>query len=294
MQNIVLYLSTVLIWGTTWFAIKMQVGVAPDELAIVYRGIIGATGLVLWCKIKKLSLRFNALDHIYLFLLGLSMFSLHYLFIYNASHYMVSGVVAVIFSSVGFCSILNNWIFFNVRPSLYTIFGALVGISGLSLFFWHELSNISTQEQVIEGIALSSIGVLIFSLGGTISKRNTNMGLPIIPSAAIASIYGAIVMIIYTLFIKKIEFILPNNIAYWGAVIYLAVFASIISFICYFKIVQNIGPELAGYTTVVAPLIALVISSVKEGYIWSIADIFGLIFVVLGNILVLAKKRKFD
>lgn len=291
MQNIILYATVVLIWGSTWFAIKLQVGTAPDEISIFYRAVMTAIGLIVLCKAKGLPLRFSWKNHIFLFLLGISMFSMHYLFIYNATSYMISGLVAVIFSSVGFFSILNNFIFFKVRPNLYTILGALIGISGLCIFFWTEVSDVSIRGSVLEGIALSTIGALVFSLGGAITKRNINQKLPLIPSTTIASIYGAIIIFIYTIYIRGETFIFPDNITYWSAVAYLSFLSSIIAFLCYFKIVQNTGPELAGYTTVVAPVVALIISSYIEGYEWSMEDIMGLLLVILGNVLVMVKKN---
>lgn len=290
MYNILLYAVTVIIWGTTWFAIKLQIGVAPDELSILYRAILAAIGLISWCKINKLSLRFKAIDHIFLFLLGLSMFSLHYFFIYNATHYLISGVVAVIFSGVGFFSILHNFIFFKVKPRLRTILGIIIGISGLCLFFWHEVTEVSMKSATIEGLILSGAGVLIFSLGGAIGKRNINRGLAIVPGVAMAATYGAIVIFFYITIIKHQELILPQNMLYWTSVLYLALFGSIISFLCYMQIVKNIGPELAGYTTVVAPVIALIISSLMEGYQWSPEDLLALGLVLLGNVMVISKK----
>src|SRR5262245_5237964 len=109
MNNVLLYIVTVLIWGTTWFAIKLQIGHAPDLISILYRAVLAALCLLAWCTIKGFSLRFKLKDHIFLCGLGLSMFSLHYLFLFNAMHYLVSGVSAIVFSSVSFFNILNNF-----------------------------------------------------------------------------------------------------------------------------------------------------------------------------------------
>ena len=37
LSNRVLYLTTVLIWGSTWLAIEFQLGVVAPEVSIVYR-----------------------------------------------------------------------------------------------------------------------------------------------------------------------------------------------------------------------------------------------------------------
>lgn len=290
MNNTILYIITVLIWGTTWYAIKLQVGLAPDEVSIFYRSAFAAIVLAVWCYTKELSLRFKWQDHLFLCLLGLSMFSLHHLFVYKATNYIVSGTIAVVFSGISFLSILNNYIFFRVKPSLNVVLGALMGISGLCVFFWHEISNVTIQGVTIKGLSLAATGTLIFSLGSSISKRNNKNGLGIIPATTMGMIYGAVAMAIY-IAIKSTSLVFPENLVYWSSLLYLVIPGSIIAFLCYFNLVKNIGPELAGYTTVLFPVVALAVSAGFEGYQWSVADLLGLALVICGNILVMRKKK---
>lgn len=289
MNNAILYVITVLIWGTTWFAIKLQIGHAPNEISILYRAFLAAVCLLVWCKIKGFSLNFKIKDHVFLCLLGLSMFSLHYLFVYNATKYIVSGVIAVVFSGVSFLSILNNFIFFRTKPSLNIILGVFMGVSGLCIFFWHEVTQVTLQNTALKGFILAGIGTLIFSLGSSISKRNHNHGLDIIPSMAIGMVYGTLAMLIYTM-TQSNEFVLPNSFVYWASLLYLVIPGSIIAFLCYLQLIKNIGPELASYTTVLFPVMALIVSWALEGYEWSTTDLLGLSFVLFGNILVMTKK----
>jgi drug/metabolite transporter (DMT)-like permease len=289
MNNIVLYLLTVLIWGTTWFAIKLQVGHAPNEISILYRSALAAVILLTWCKINKISLRFNLKDHLFLCALGLSMFSLHYLFVYNATNYIVSGVIAVVFSGVSFLSILNNFIFFRTKPSFNISLGALIGMGGLCVFFSDEITQVTLRDNTLKGLELAVIGTLIFSLGSSISRRNHGKGLGIIPSMTIGTVYGTLAMLIYTI-VQASHFVLPTSFTYWASLFYLVILGSIVAFLCYLKLIKNIGPELAGYTTVLFPVVALVVSWTLEGYSWSISDLFGLVLVIFGNVLVMRKQ----
>lgn len=291
MNTLILYIITVLIWGTTWFAIKLQTGHAPDEISILYRGALAALILLLWCQVKGLSLRFSLKNHLFLGLLGLSMFSLHYLFVYNATNYLVSGVIALVFSGVSFLSIVNNFIFFRIKPSPNTIIGSFIGIGGLCIFFWNEMTQVSRQNNFLKGLALAGIGTIIFSLGSSISKRNNNQQLEIIPSMTMGLIYGTVVMLIYTL-VQSNPFVLPTNIIYWVSLLYLVIPGSIVAFLCYLQLIKNIGPEMAGYTTVLFPIVALIISGVYEGYQWSSTHLLGLLLVIIGNILVMKKKSQ--
>lgn len=293
MNNVFLYVLTVLIWGTTWFAIKLQTGYAPNEISIFYRALLATVCLLLWCKFNKLSLRFKLIDHVFLCGLGLSMFSLHFIFVYGATKHIVSGVIAVVFAGVSFLSILNNYIFFRVKPNFNVSLGAVIGMSGLCVFFWDQITHISQEGNFLKGLMLASIGTLIFSLGSSISKRNHNEGLKIIPAMAMGMVYGTLAIFIYTLS-QSTPFVLPASVTYWASLLYLVILGSIVAFLCYLKLIKNIGPELAGYTTVLFPIVALSVSWVLEGYQWSTTHLLGLGFVIVGNILVIRKKPLSD
>lgn len=292
-SNLSLYLLTILIWGTTWFAIKLQVGHAPDEISILYRAVLAALFLFVWCRIKGYGLRFKLKDHFFLCLLGLSMFSLHYLFVYNATNYVVSGVVAVVFSGVSFLNILNNFSFFRTKPTLNVVLGALIGITGLSIFFWDEMTHVSLRDKTLTGVTLAGIGTLIFSLGSSITKRNQKEGLENIPAMTIGMCYGALAMFLYT-WGNATPFAFPSAPLYWASLLYLVIPGSVIAFGCYLKLIQNIGPERAGYTAVLFPVVALFVSWALEGYEWSKNDLIGLACVISGNILVMRKKPLFN
>lgn len=291
MNSTLLYIITVLIWGTTWYAIKLQVGLAPDEVSIFYRAAFAAICLVIWCYIKGFRLRFKGRDHFFLCLLGLSMFSLHYLFVYRATSYIVSGTIAVVFSGVSFLSILNNYVFFRAKPSINVVLGALIGISGLCIFFWHEVTNIDLQGTTIQGLSLAATGTLIFSLGSSISKRNNKCGLSTVPAMTMGMIYGTLAMAIY-LGMKSTPLVFPSSLVYWSSLLYLVIPGSIIAFLCFLTLVKDIGPERAGYTAVLFPVVALFISASFEEYQWSMADFVGLALVICGNILVMRKKGR--
>lgn len=156
-------------------------------------------------------------------------------------------------------------------------------------YFGNEITQISLQNTFLKGLMLAGIGTLMFSLGSSISKRNHNNGLEIIPSMAMGMVYGTLAMLIYAL-TQSSSFVLPESPVYWASLLYLVVPGSIVAFLCYLKLIKDIGPELAGYTTVLFPIVALVVSWALEGYNWSITHLLGLVLVIFGNVLVMRKK----
>ena len=71
MSNWLLYVVTVLVWGTTWIAIEFQIGDVAPEVSVFYRYLFAAVLLFAWCRIQGRQLRFGARAHSRFILLGL-------------------------------------------------------------------------------------------------------------------------------------------------------------------------------------------------------------------------------
>ena len=70
MHSTSLYLATVLIWGSTWFAIKFQLGQVEAEVSLVYRFLLAAIILLIFCLLTRRKLRFSASQHVFIALQG--------------------------------------------------------------------------------------------------------------------------------------------------------------------------------------------------------------------------------
>ncbi len=289
MVNWLLYFVTVFIWGSTWLAIKFQLGEVAPAVSIFYRFALASSLLVLYCIIWKKSLRFSLKNHGFLLLLGACMFSLNYIFIYNATFYLISGLVSVIFSLVGLFNILNNYLFFKIKPTKLILSGAICGLVGIVTIFYKDLFHISFQDKILVGVCLALVATFLFSLGNIVSRINHIRGMRLVPSTALAMSYGTLIMCGYIL-IQRIPFTVSNQWVYWGSLLYLAIPGSIIAFLCYLSLISRIGPERAGYATVFFPVVALIFSFFAESYQWTSHTLLGIGLVILGNYLVMRKK----
>ncbi len=244
-----------------------------------------------WCRYKKQKLSaLSAIDHVYMILLALSMCSVHHIFIYSSTQYVPSGVVAVVFSTVSFFNIIYNFIFYRNIPRMNIVFGIALGVFGLGLFFAPDISNTAMQSQVTKGILLAGVGSMLFAFGSMVTKRNQNKGIPSSTAITMASIYGAIIIFLYA-WVRDIPFIWPESPTYWGSVLYLTVFGSVVAFLCYLNLVRNVGPAMAGYATIMFPPVALFISSLFEAYQWKLLHLLGLAFVLIGNVFIIWHKK---
>ena len=284
-----LYAATVLIWGTTWLGIKLQLGSVDPMVSVFYRFVAAAVILMVYCRLAGLRMRFHPKDHIFMALQGLVLFSVNYWIIYMASVHLTSGLVAVIFSSIVFMNMINGALLMGSPIRLSVVLGGVIGIAGIAIVFWPEISSFSLSDKTALGVVLTMISTFMASLGNIISARHQKYELPVIQTNAYGMAYGAVIMGIVVIASGK-PFNFETTLVYIGSLFYLAVFGTVIAFGCYLKLIGKIGADRAAYATMLFPIVALAISTFYEGYQWSVPNIIGMLLVLVGNGLVINKK----
>jgi drug/metabolite transporter (DMT)-like permease len=284
-----LYGTTVLIWGTTWLGIKFQLGSVDPMVSVLYRFIAAAIIMMVYCKLAGLKMRFRLKDHMFMALQGMFLFSINYWVIYLASVHLTSGLVAVIFSSIVFMNIINGAVLMGSPIRFNVVVGGVIGITGITIVFWPDISSFSLSDKAAVGIMLTAGGTFMASLGNIISARHQKYELPVIQTNAYGMAYGALIMGIIVIVGSK-AFNFDMSFRYVGSLFYLVVFGTVIAFGCYLKLIGKIGADRAAYAAMLFPIVALAISTVYEGYQWSAHNIIGMVLVLIGNGLVINKK----
>ncbi|WP_339510933.1 DMT family transporter [Pseudomonas sp. RL_15y_Pfl2_60] len=289
-MNLSLYLMTVLIWGTTWIALKLQLGVVAIPLSIAYR--FGLAAAVLFA-ILLVSGRLQKMDRrgqMICLVQGLCLFCINFMCFYTASQWIPSGLVAVIFSTATLWNALNARLFFKQRIAANVLAGGALGLFGLGLLFWPELAGHEASPETLLGIGLAVIGTLCFSAGNMLSSLQQKAGLKPLTTNAWGMFYGALMLLVICL-VTGTPFTFEANSRYIGTLLYLAIPGSVIGFTAYLTLVGRMGPERAAYCTVLFPVVALNISVFAEGYQWTAPALMGLVLVMLGNVLVFRKPK---
>ncbi len=281
-----LYFTSVFIWGSTFFAIKFQLGEVPEELSVAYRFALAAALLFAWCLARGVRLRFAPRQLAWMALQGLSLFCVNYVLIYWATVYLTSGLVAVLFSTIVLMNIVNGALIFRRPVSVSMVAGALLGVAGIALVFRPELAHLDTDAGALRGLALALLGTYVASLGNMVSARNQRYGLPVIQTNAWGMAASALMLTLAAL-AQGTPFAFEFTPGYALSMLYLALFGSVIAFGSYLTLLGRIGPEKAAYAMVLFPLVALAISTVFENYLWTPSAIAGVALVALGNVLII-------
>ena len=288
MQNLALYLSTVLIWGSTWFVITFQLGVVDPLLSLAYRFGLGAVMLFAFClafgrfRNRSISLR----NHIFIALQGLFLFCLNYWVFYIATGYLASGLVAVLFSTISVMNIINQAVFFKIRVKPPVVLGSLLGLIGIGLVFRPEIQSLDLSDGSVIGLGLCILATFLASIGNMFAVRNRRADLPVIETNGYGMAYGAAISFVIALF-SGVPITFDASFDYVWSLAYLALFGSVIAFCCYLTLVGRIGADRAAYSAVLFPIVALTLSTMFEGYVWTGDAIIGVSLILAGNVLAL-------
>ena len=283
-MNAFLYLLTVLIWGSTWIAIKWQLGVVPAPVSIAYRFWIAAVVLLVILVVSGRQVRPPRQAWRYLTAQGVALFCCNFLCFYYASQWVPSGLVAVVFSTAPLWNSINGRLFLGRPLQPQVVLGALLGLAGIAMLFLPQMSGHWTDGGMLRGLGLAVLGTLFFSTGNLLSSRMQALGLTPWLTNTWAMFIGAGVLTLLGLLLGM-PFTIEPSMRYVGSLLYLAVPGSVIGFTAYLLLVGRLGPEKAAYCTVLFPVVALTISTFFEGYHWNALAFAGLACVLGGNLL---------
>lgn len=287
-QNVLLYVVTILIWGSSWLAIKFQLGVVDPMVSVAYRFLLASGISWIYCRYSGLQLSFRLRDHGFMFLQGVSLFALNYWLFYISELTLTSGLAAVIFSTIVVMNMLNGAIFLKNRLELRVVIGAVLGLSGIILVFWPEVSDFETGSENLFAATLAVLATFLASLGNIASARNQREGIPVVQSNTYGMTYGALLMLVLAWSTGR-EFNFEFTVLYVSSLVFLSIFASIIAFWSYLTLLGRVGVERAAYATLIFPLVALGISTIFEGYQWSAYAVIGIVLILGGNLLILKR-----
>ena len=290
MSNLLLYIITVLIWGSTWFAIEFQLGVVEPEVSIVYRYAAASILLFAWSRLRGLNLRFGLRQHGWFVILGFFLFCLNYILAYRAQIYITSALTAIAFSTIVWMNIINARLFFGVRAGARVVFGSVLGVAGIVTLFAPQIGELTLSDSVFFGSVLAVLGALVASFGNMASQRAQKDKLPVIQSNAWGMFYGTLLTGAIAL-VEGHPFAFEWTAGYVASLAYLSVFGSIVAFGAYLTLLGRIGAHKAGYAMVMFPVVALILSALFEGLEIDLSIVIGTVLVLTGNLFVLRTPR---
>lgn len=275
-----------LIWGTTWFAITLQLGVVDPTASVTYRFALAALCLFLFCWIRKDPIALTRRQHLAVFGQGVLTFSIQYSMVYEAEQHIASAVVAVIFAGLAFANLVLFRVLLGQKADWRAWVGAGLGVVGVAAMFVAELRRAGGGEEAMFGLIIALIAMVIAASGNLAAWKAQKEGAPVLSSVAWAMAYGSALVFLYGL-VTGVEFTLELTPAYIGSLLYLSIFGSVVAFALYFMLARAKGYALASYISAITPPIALGMSVIFEDARFGWEAVLGIALVLGGQILLI-------
>lgn len=291
-MTLFLYAATVLIWGSTWIAIKFQLNGTPEDVSIGARFIFASLVLFGIAMLRRRPVRLAREFWPMVAVQGALMFCANYVLVYRGTNFISSGLMAVIFTLLIPANQLNEFVFFRKPIAARVALAGLLGVVGVTLMFWPELSTSdwSWSGGALAGIGLGIASVYCASLGNMAAVVNTGRKLPVTAVNAWGMLFGGTLSLALAMILGE-PFEIHWDIDYAVSFVYLAVFGSAVAFTCYLLLIERIGSARAAYSSVLLPIVAMLISTFFEGFQWSLMAFAGVAIALIGNALALTGKR---
>lgn len=275
-----------LIWGTTWFAITLQLGTVDLVVSVVWRFGLAAIVLFIGCLVTGRRIRLTRAQHLAALGQGAFVFAISYAFVYASEQRVASAIVAVIFAALAFLNLALFRVVAGQKAAPVAWAGACLGLLGVAVLSASEIIGARMETAALIGIGFAIIAVASSTVGNYFAWRGQMAGAGVIPGTAWAMAYGTGMLILYGL-ATGVHWSFEPTAAYVGSLLYLSIFGSVIAFVIYFTVARSSGYALASYISALTPPIAMLVSVLFEGARFGWPALAGLALVLSGQALLI-------
>ncbi|HUR68372.1 MAG TPA: EamA family transporter [Candidatus Thermoplasmatota archaeon] len=251
--KIALFTLLCLIWGSTWLVIKVGYGdLGPFNVAAI-RFLLA--GLLFVPLVPAFRARWPRGRREWLLVLwvGAAMFTADYGLIYWGEMRIDSGLTAVLFATLPLSTaILAHFFVPGDRLSPRKAGGVLLAFAGVVALFGDKLRIDPSKTWPMLAIVASAI----FAAAAAIASKRYGKDLHATALNAPAMIVGAILLSLVSLATGD-GLALPRDGPTWGAILYLAIAGSVVTFLVYFTLLKTWNVTSLSFISVFIPIVAL-------------------------------------
>ncbi|MBP9207781.1 MAG: DMT family transporter [Kofleriaceae bacterium] len=281
------YVACALIWGTTWFAIRVCIGDGgyPTYEALALRFALASAVLVPWALWLRRWPR-AARTWIVLIVAGV-LDAVGYALVYLGEERISGGVAAVLYGTQPLVYALILWLSRLDRVRRSDVAGAVVSLLGVGVLFADRL-DVSWAQAV--GVLLVLGSVVASALYASMMKRWAEGEHPVVVTTIFLGV-TALVLGAVALGRGAAPVVWPPALAPTLALVYLALVGSVIAFATFFWLLARVSVMTTGTLVFVFPLVALAVDAVWErdvalggrGYLGVAITLAGLVVSLRGR-----------
>jgi drug/metabolite transporter (DMT)-like permease len=288
MASVVLYVLLCVIWGSTWLVIKVGYGgLGPFNVAAL-RFLIAGAILALILPAVGASWPRGRTHWLLVLWVGVVLFGADYGLIYWGEQFLDSGLTAILFATLPLMTVAFAHVYVpGDRLTPRKLAGTLIAFIGVVALFGESLRLDLSKIGPMIAIILSAV----FAAAAGVATKRHGAALHSAALNAPAMLVGGAVLLVAS--VANGETLqLPATAETWGAIVYLAIVGSVVSFLVYFSLLKTWSVTSLSFISVFTPAIALALGFIfldERPTLWTGA---GTILILAGVVLALTTRRR--
>jgi drug/metabolite transporter (DMT)-like permease len=284
------FLIVALIWGSTWFVIKTQIDAAPPFWSVAYRFLLATPAMFALAAIMRKPLAMPGKAHGLAMVVGLFQFCGNYAFVYQAELHLTSGIVALIIGMLLVPNAILGWWLLGQPITRRFVIGSAIALVGIALLLVNEARVAPIGGNIALGAVLAVIAMLAACVANVVQAGPVGRSVPLVTLLGWSMLYGLLADVALAYAAEGMP-VLPTATEFWAGTAWLAIVGSVITFPLYFELVRQLGAGRAAYNGVLVIVIAMLISTLLEGYVWTTLAIAGGVLAMAGLVVALRARQ---
>ncbi len=284
---IVIYIVTLVMFGSTWIAIKIGLGSLPPFTSAVLRFIIAFVVLGAAFRIWRFRLPARPSARKDIFLAGLFMYGLNFVFIYFGQQLIPSALGAVVYSTMPFFTgLFAHFMTTDERLTPRIIAGQMIGFLGIIILFAADLDFHGS----FWGILSLLLGSASCSWATVKIKRDLDDIRP--EQLAIIQIPIGLLLLVPIMLATESPFSIHLDLTGVGSITYLAIFGTGVAFMGWYYLLKRVGAVALSLMTFLEPLVAMLLGFLILGEILSVTVLAGGALILTGVLIATLRPKR--
>lgn len=245
------------IWGSTWLFIKLGLADLPPITFAGIRFVIACAILFPLVWTRHLLLPRSRRDWLLLAVTGVLSFSLNYGLVFWGEQYISSGLAALLQATMSaFGLVLAHLYLPSERITWVKIAGVILGVCGVGVVFSNQLAI--SGRQALAGCVALVLSAFFAAYSNVLVKKYGGKLNPAV-IASVQMLFGLVPLLVVGLALEGNPFGFRWSAIALVSLLYLAIVGSVIAFLLYYWLMQNMDVTKSMLISLVTPVVAVIL-----------------------------------
>ncbi|HEX5720233.1 MAG TPA: EamA family transporter [Thermoanaerobaculia bacterium] len=272
--------ALVLIWGSTWAAIRVSLEGIPPLTGVVLRFTLACLVLLALAPVFRVRLGATSIERRLWWVNAVLTFTVSYGLVYWAEQWVPSGLAAVIFATFPlFVAVLAHFFLPGERLRTASFLGVLTGFVGVAVLYSEDLGALVGPQA---GFAAKVMLIApVVSAMANVAVKRWGAGVHPFSISGVSMGLGALLVVPLAWSMER-----GREITFGArpvlAVVYLAVIGSAVAFTVYYWLLRRLPATRLSLINYATPVVAVLIGTLGLGEPFTLRILIGTGLVVVG------------